>query len=44
MGESSSQANVLAVLAALEQALRKQGKALEPGTACAAALKAYAAA
>jgi alanine-glyoxylate transaminase/serine-glyoxylate transaminase/serine-pyruvate transaminase len=44
MGESSSQANVLAVLAALEQALRKQGKAVEPGVACAAALKTYAAA
>ncbi len=44
MGESSSQANVLAVLAALEQALRKQGKTVEPGVACAAALKAYAAA
>jgi len=44
MGESSTQANVLAVLAALEQALRKQGKAVEPGVACAAALKAYAAA
>ncbi|HEY6106641.1 MAG TPA: alanine--glyoxylate aminotransferase family protein [Anaeromyxobacteraceae bacterium] len=43
MGESSSQANVLAVLAALEQALRKQGKAVEPGVACAAALKTYAA-
>ena len=42
MGESSTQANVLAVLAALEQALRKQGKAVEPGVACAAALKAYA--
>jgi alanine-glyoxylate transaminase/serine-glyoxylate transaminase/serine-pyruvate transaminase len=44
MGESSSQANVLAVLAALEQALREQGKAIVPGVACAAALKVYAAA
>ena len=43
MGESSTQANVLAVLAALEQALQKQGKQLEPGAACATALKAYAA-
>ena len=42
MGESSTQANVLAVLAALEQALRRQGKAVEPGVATAAALKAYA--
>ncbi len=43
MGESSTQANVLAVLAALEQALRKQGKKVEPGVATAAALKTYAA-
>src|SRR5512144_326101 len=43
MGESSTQANVLAVLAALEQALRKQGKAVQPGVATAAALKTYAA-
>ncbi|HEU4384304.1 MAG TPA: alanine--glyoxylate aminotransferase family protein [Anaeromyxobacteraceae bacterium] len=43
MGESTTQANVLAVLAALEQALQKQGKQLEPGAACATALKAYAA-
>jgi alanine-glyoxylate transaminase/serine-glyoxylate transaminase/serine-pyruvate transaminase len=42
MGESARQENVLAVLAALEQALAKQGKGPKPGTACAAALEAYA--
>ncbi len=42
MGESARQENVLAVLAALEQSLAKQGKAPKPGTACAAALEAYA--
>jgi alanine-glyoxylate transaminase/serine-glyoxylate transaminase/serine-pyruvate transaminase len=42
MGESSRQENVLAVLAALEQALAKQGKAPRPGTAVSAALEAYA--
>ena len=33
MGEGARQENVLAVLAALEQALAKQGKAPKPGTA-----------
>jgi alanine-glyoxylate transaminase/serine-glyoxylate transaminase/serine-pyruvate transaminase len=42
MGESARQENVLAVLAALEQALAKQGKGPKPGAACAAALEAYA--
>ena len=42
MGESARQENVLAVLAALEQGLAKQGKAPKPGAACAAALEAYA--
>jgi alanine-glyoxylate transaminase/serine-glyoxylate transaminase/serine-pyruvate transaminase len=42
MGESSRQENVLAVLAALEQALAKQGQAPRPGASCAAALEAYA--
>jgi alanine-glyoxylate transaminase/serine-glyoxylate transaminase/serine-pyruvate transaminase len=42
MGESAKQENVLAVLAALEQALAKQGKGPRPGTACAAALEQYA--
>jgi alanine-glyoxylate transaminase/serine-glyoxylate transaminase/serine-pyruvate transaminase len=42
MGESARQENVLAVLAALEQALAKQGKGPKPGTACAAALEVYA--
>ena len=42
MGESSRQENVLAVLAALEQALAKQGKAPRVGAAPAAALEAYA--
>jgi alanine-glyoxylate transaminase/serine-glyoxylate transaminase/serine-pyruvate transaminase len=42
MGESARQENVLAVLAALEQALAKQGKGPRPGAACAAALEAYA--
>jgi len=42
MGESARQENVLAVLAALEQSLAKQGKAPKPGTACAAALETYA--
>lgn len=42
MGESSRQENVLAVLAALEQALAKQGKAPKPGASLAAALESYA--
>ena len=42
MGESSRQENVLAVLAAIEQALAKQGKAPRPGTSVSAALEAYA--
>jgi alanine-glyoxylate transaminase / serine-glyoxylate transaminase / serine-pyruvate transaminase len=43
MGESSRQENVLAVLAALEQALGKQGKKVQPGVAASAALQSYAA-
>jgi alanine-glyoxylate transaminase/serine-glyoxylate transaminase/serine-pyruvate transaminase len=42
MGESSRQENVLAVLAAIEQAMAKQGKGPKPGTAVAAALERYA--
>ena len=42
MGESSRQENVLAVLAALEQALAKQGKKVQPGAAASAALQSYA--
>jgi alanine-glyoxylate transaminase/serine-glyoxylate transaminase/serine-pyruvate transaminase len=42
MGESARQENVLAVLAALEQALAKQGKGPRPGAAVSAALEAYA--
>jgi alanine-glyoxylate transaminase/serine-glyoxylate transaminase/serine-pyruvate transaminase len=42
MGESARQENVLAVLAALEQGLAKQGKAPKLGSACAAALEVYA--
>jgi alanine-glyoxylate transaminase / serine-glyoxylate transaminase / serine-pyruvate transaminase len=42
MGESSQQANVVTVLAALEQGLAKQGKAPRPGTAVGAALEVYA--
>jgi len=42
MGESARQENVLAVLAALEQALAKQGKGPRPGAGCAAALESYA--
>ena len=38
---SSSPANVVTVLAAIEQGLRKQGKAVAPGTAVAAALRSY---
>jgi alanine-glyoxylate transaminase/serine-glyoxylate transaminase/serine-pyruvate transaminase len=42
MGESSQQANVVTVLAALEQGPAKQGKAPRPGTAVGAALEVYA--
>jgi alanine-glyoxylate transaminase/serine-glyoxylate transaminase/serine-pyruvate transaminase len=42
MGESARQENVLAVLAALEQALARQGKGPRPGIAVSAALEAYA--
>lgn len=42
MGESSRQENVLALLAALEQALAKQGRKVQPGAAASAALQAYA--
>jgi len=42
MGESSRQAHVLTVLAALEQALRAEGRAVTPGTALAAAQQSYA--
>jgi len=41
MGESSRQENVLAVLSAIEQQLRRQGKSVAPGTAAGAALKVY---
>jgi len=44
MGESSRQENVLAVLAALEQALSRQGKKVQPGIAASAALQSYASA
>jgi alanine-glyoxylate transaminase/serine-glyoxylate transaminase/serine-pyruvate transaminase len=42
MGEGSRQQNVVAVLAALEQELRKLGRAVAPGAAVTAALDAYA--
>jgi alanine-glyoxylate transaminase/serine-glyoxylate transaminase/serine-pyruvate transaminase len=42
MGESSRQENVLAVLAAIEQGMAKQGKGPKPGTAVSAALERYA--
>lgn len=42
MGESSRQESVIAVLAALEQALAKQGRPVRPGTAVSAALEVYA--
>jgi alanine-glyoxylate transaminase/serine-glyoxylate transaminase/serine-pyruvate transaminase len=42
MGESARQEHVLAVLAALEQALGKQGKTLRPGAALSAAMEVYA--
>jgi alanine-glyoxylate transaminase / serine-glyoxylate transaminase / serine-pyruvate transaminase len=42
MGESARQENVLAVLAALEQGLARQGRGPKPGAALAAALERYA--
>lgn len=42
MGESSRQENVLAVLAAIEQGLARQGKAPKAGASVAAALEQYA--
>jgi len=42
MGESARQEHVLAVLAALEQALAKQGKGPTPGAALSAAMESYA--
>ena len=42
MGESAKQEHVLAVLAALEQALAKQGKGPKPGAALSAAMEQYA--
>jgi len=42
MGESARQENVLAVLAALEQALSRQGRPVPPGAALAAAMETYA--
>ncbi len=42
MGESSRQENVLAVLAAIEQGMAKQGKGPKPGAAVSAALERYA--
>ncbi len=43
MGESSRRAHVLAILAALEDALRAEGRRVTPGAALAAAQSAYAA-
>lgn len=42
MGESSRQENVLAVLAAIEQGMAKQGKGPKPGLSVSAALELYA--
>ena len=42
MGESSRRAHVLTVLAALEDALRADGRAIDPGAAVAAAQRRYA--
>ena len=42
MGESARQENVLAVLAAIEQGLAKQGKGGRPGVSVSAALEQYA--
>jgi alanine-glyoxylate transaminase/serine-glyoxylate transaminase/serine-pyruvate transaminase len=44
MGESSSRSNVLLVLSALEEILRKQGHSCSPGAGVSAAQAAYAAA
>jgi alanine-glyoxylate transaminase/serine-glyoxylate transaminase/serine-pyruvate transaminase len=41
MGESARQSSVLTVLAALEQALARQGRRVEPGAALAAAMAVY---
>ncbi|HET8722866.1 MAG TPA: alanine--glyoxylate aminotransferase family protein [Anaeromyxobacteraceae bacterium] len=41
MGYGSTQANVVTVLSAIEQALRKQGRKVPPGAAVSAALAAY---
>jgi alanine-glyoxylate transaminase/serine-glyoxylate transaminase/serine-pyruvate transaminase len=43
MGESSRRAHVVALLAALEEALRAEGRRVNPGTALAAAQTVYAA-
>jgi alanine-glyoxylate transaminase/serine-glyoxylate transaminase/serine-pyruvate transaminase len=43
MGESSRRAHVIALLAALEEALRSEGRPVTPGTALAAAQTVYAA-
>ena len=43
MGESSRRAHVLTVLAALEDALRAEGRAVTPGAAVAAAQASYSA-
>jgi alanine-glyoxylate transaminase/serine-glyoxylate transaminase/serine-pyruvate transaminase len=42
MGESARQEHVLAVLAALEQALARSGRSVMPGSAVTAALRSYA--
>ena len=42
MGESARQEHVLAVLAALEQALARSGRSVKPGSAVTAALRSYA--
>jgi len=41
MGESSRQENVLAVLSAIEQQMRRQGRKVQAGAAASAALQAY---
>jgi alanine-glyoxylate transaminase/serine-glyoxylate transaminase/serine-pyruvate transaminase len=43
MGESSRRAHVLTVLAALEDALRAEGRSVTPGAAVAAAQASYSA-
>lgn len=42
MGESSTQANIVLVLTALERALRDRGRQIEPGTGVRAAAKVFA--